>query len=352
MAFRPDHPASFASPSPQYFQFIGKGGEYFRIWIVNLLLSILTLGIYSAWAKVRRERYFCSHTLLAGSPFYYHGKASAILKGRILAVLILVGFNVVGQINPMFSLAILPLFLIAMPWAVRTSLRFRAANTSWRGVHFTFTASMKESVAVIFGWGLLNLLTLGLTLPASLRRWHKYIFNNLTFGGKKFDAAPPLGGYYEVFIIPSVLIAGTILLVVAIVSGNYTPDAGNLDAIAMQIAAIVAIVYIVLPLIFFAYVNVRIRNLLLDNVLLGRHGLGSDMRVRGLVWVLIKHGFLTLLTCGLYLPALQIALTRYRVDHMILYPFGSIEDFVAERLEDQRALGEELTDILDMDLGF
>ena len=38
--------------------FEGKTSEYFGIWIVNLLLSLLTLGIYSAWAKVRRKKYF------------------------------------------------------------------------------------------------------------------------------------------------------------------------------------------------------------------------------------------------------------------------------------------------------
>ena len=39
-------------------QFNGRGGEFFGIWIVNILLSIITLGIYSAWAKVRTKRYF------------------------------------------------------------------------------------------------------------------------------------------------------------------------------------------------------------------------------------------------------------------------------------------------------
>jgi uncharacterized membrane protein YjgN (DUF898 family) len=37
-------------------EFTGCAGEYFRIWIVNVCLSVLTLGIYSAWAKVRRKR--------------------------------------------------------------------------------------------------------------------------------------------------------------------------------------------------------------------------------------------------------------------------------------------------------
>ncbi len=40
------------------FEFTGDGREYFRIWIVNVSLTVITLGIYSAWAKVRRMRYF------------------------------------------------------------------------------------------------------------------------------------------------------------------------------------------------------------------------------------------------------------------------------------------------------
>ena len=53
------------------FEFRGNGGEYFRIWIVNLLLTIVTLGIYSAWAKVRRLRYFYGNTYLDGHPFEF-----------------------------------------------------------------------------------------------------------------------------------------------------------------------------------------------------------------------------------------------------------------------------------------
>ena len=53
----------------QRLTFTGSGGEYFKIWIVNLLLTIVTLGIYSAWAKVRRNEYFYRHTRLAGAGF-------------------------------------------------------------------------------------------------------------------------------------------------------------------------------------------------------------------------------------------------------------------------------------------
>ena len=49
---------SAPATSIEPFRFTGTAREYFGIWIVNILLTIVTLGIYSAWAKVRRMRYF------------------------------------------------------------------------------------------------------------------------------------------------------------------------------------------------------------------------------------------------------------------------------------------------------
>jgi hypothetical protein len=66
-------------------EFTGTGKEYFRIWIVNLFLTLITFGIFSAWAKVRKKLYFYSHTILDGTPFQYLGQPLPILKGRIRA---------------------------------------------------------------------------------------------------------------------------------------------------------------------------------------------------------------------------------------------------------------------------
>jgi uncharacterized membrane protein YjgN (DUF898 family) len=81
--------AGAAAPEQCRFAFTGSGSEYFRIWVVNLLLTVLTLGIYSAWAKVRRLQYFDRNTLLAGASFDFHGDPKAILKGRLLGVALL-----------------------------------------------------------------------------------------------------------------------------------------------------------------------------------------------------------------------------------------------------------------------
>jgi uncharacterized membrane protein YjgN (DUF898 family) len=66
------------------------------------LLSVLTLGIYSAWAKVRRLRYFYDNTSVAGS-FDYHGNPISILKGRIIAVVLLAVHHFAGAANPLLG---------------------------------------------------------------------------------------------------------------------------------------------------------------------------------------------------------------------------------------------------------
>lgn len=63
--------ASSATPKAVNFEFFGKTMEFWGIWIVNGLLSIITLGIYSAWAKVRTHQYFYGNTELDGHRFSY-----------------------------------------------------------------------------------------------------------------------------------------------------------------------------------------------------------------------------------------------------------------------------------------
>ena len=98
------------------FCFHGEGGEFFRIWIVNLVLSIVTLGIYSAWAKVRTKRYFYGNTELAGDRFDYLASPIAILKGRIIAVVLLVIYTVLSVFFVPASYLMLALLLLVMPW--------------------------------------------------------------------------------------------------------------------------------------------------------------------------------------------------------------------------------------------
>src|SRR5271156_3765855 len=95
-----------AISAPQAVIFTGTGGEYFGIWIVNLLLTIVTLGIYSAWAKVRRLQYFYRHTELAGSSFDFHGRPVRILIGRIVALVMVSVYNYTVRIHSMLTILV------------------------------------------------------------------------------------------------------------------------------------------------------------------------------------------------------------------------------------------------------
>src|SRR5712675_619419 len=103
----PAPPPAPAARAPEQFRFTGRVGEYFGIWITNLLLTIVTLGIYSAWAKVRRLQYFYRHAEVAGSSFDFHGSPTRILIGRVIALLMLFAYNYSVRLQSPFTIVIL-----------------------------------------------------------------------------------------------------------------------------------------------------------------------------------------------------------------------------------------------------
>jgi uncharacterized membrane protein YjgN (DUF898 family) len=136
--------ASSAEPNARVnvpFEFRASGAEYFRIWIVNLLLTIVTLGIYSAWAKVRRLRYFYGNTFLDGHSFEYHGQPLAILKGRLIVFGAYAAFFVLVEFAPLAGLALIPLALFGVPWIVQRARLFQMRMTSYRHLRFNFTGT-------------------------------------------------------------------------------------------------------------------------------------------------------------------------------------------------------------------
>lgn len=81
------------------------------------------LGIYSAWAKVRRQRCFYGNTSLAGSAFEYHGEPLKILKGRLIAVAALAVYSACTRVWPLSAFVLVPLRALAAPWVIVRSRR-------------------------------------------------------------------------------------------------------------------------------------------------------------------------------------------------------------------------------------
>ena len=149
---------TYSETDIQPFSFTGTGGEYFRIWIVNLILSILTLGIYSAWAKVRTNRYFYGNTQVDNTGFEYHATPMAILKGRLFAVTLLLVYILASQLFPAASIAFVLILLLATPWIIWKSMQFNARMTSFRNVRFGFYGSLKVAYRYLLFIPLMPLL--------------------------------------------------------------------------------------------------------------------------------------------------------------------------------------------------
>src|SRR5512147_2423243 len=133
------------------FEFRGSGGEYFRIWIVNLLLTIVTLGIYSAWAKVRRLRYFYGNTYLDGHPFEFHGRPIAILKGRLIVFGAYLLFLIAAQVNPLIAFILIPLAIFGVPWIIMKSRLFQTRMSSYRNIRFNFHGTYGGALGAFVG---------------------------------------------------------------------------------------------------------------------------------------------------------------------------------------------------------
>jgi hypothetical protein len=148
------HAPSIAGSAPPLaheglaLRFRGQAREYIRIWLVNVALTVATLGLYGPWARVRLLRYLHGHTQIGNHSFDYEARPGKILFARLLMLLLLALLNlgpvilqgwarssgVAAGIQALLSL----LVLLWAPWLAVQALRFRARCTSFRHVRFHF----------------------------------------------------------------------------------------------------------------------------------------------------------------------------------------------------------------------
>uniref|UniRef100_UPI00333F6FBC DUF898 family protein n=1 Tax=Castellaniella defragrans TaxID=75697 RepID=UPI00333F6FBC len=339
------------------FSFTGDGSEYFRIWIVNLLLSIVTLGIYSAWAKVRREQYFHRNLLLDGSGFDYHGRPLTILKGRIIALLLLIGLSLAERAGlAVYGLALLTLMLI-MPWLAVKAFRFRAHNTSYRGLRFSFHSTYGQAAKVLLGYGLLALVTLGLAFPLYYRQLRKLVLDNTRFGTTPLVCAVGVSQIYRIFLLPALLIALLLACLLGIVVFILLQGPSDLwfmlvyDGGASVTILLLLLLLLVTQVLIVPYIQARGMNTVWDSTSLGPHAFVSRLPIGGYIWLTWMNRLGILVTAGLFIPWAHVRMARYRAMFMALVSTGSLDDFVAAEATTASAVGDEAAGMFDLDIG-
>ena len=353
-------PASAAAPmpAPQMVshrpEFSGRTGEYFGIWFVNLLLSIVTLGIYSAWAKVRTERYFYANTRVAGSSFEYLADPIAILKGRLIAYAVVIALALSSKFAIWLYFALILALFALMPLIIVLSLRFRARNSAWRGLSFRFVREGGAAYGPFMGWPILQALTGTVLYPIMKLRQHDFVAAGHWFGRKRFSFVGETSPYFVPWAIAMGCGVGLFVMLFAAMFGaiaatgdGQQPGAGASTAIAAGM--------LVFYLGFFAiaaFMRVRYANLLWNNTRLGGHRFESSLRARDMLWIYASNLVAIVCTLGLAVPWAMVRLARYRAEHFSVITHGSIEDFVADAEGEHGAAGAELLDALDVGADF
>ncbi len=342
------------------FEFSGTGSEYFRIWIVNLALTLLTLGIYSAWAKVRRLQYFYRNTSLLGNGFDYHGDPVAILKGRLIGIGLLAAYNVAAAFSITVGIAVFVLLLIALPWLVQRSISFRLANSSYRGLRFRFNGSTADAYRVLLGWTFLSYITLGLLAPMAHQRLKAYQHNGSAYGMTAFNFTAEAGPFYSVYLkLLGLVVLPIFLFGIAAVSLNLFAGLEGAHKNPRQfgkalatLLTVMMVFYLVLFLIVGPWFSARIQNLVWNHTALERHPFSSAVRARDLLAIYVTNFIAIVLTLGLFKPFADIRLARYRLTHMALHPAGNVDEFFAREQQAVNAMGEETANIFDVDISF
>lgn len=371
-------------PVPLRFEFTGTGSEYFRIWVVNVLLTIATLGMYSAWAKVRRLQYFYRNTRVAGAIFDYRGDPKAILKGRLLALVLVGGYKIAFDIYMPVAIGIGVLLICIMPWLLARAFRFKMLNSSYRGVRFHFRGtvgqayrmlilfpilfaltgffiwslatsfSSRVSVGLVLTMAVLPLALISVSIPLAHYLLKRYQHDNAYFGHMPFFFEARIRDFFKLYGKAT----GCIILG-AVAVGIFAAATHKLYAQTQEgsFAWLFEILYglltaYVMYLFYLVYMEARIQNLVWNNTTIAGLQFESKVKVSKLLAIHASNLALITLTLGLYKPFAAVRRMKYRIESMALIPIdGDLESFLADYSQDHAgALGQEAGDLFDIDI--
>jgi uncharacterized membrane protein YjgN (DUF898 family) len=186
-----------APPESHQISFHGDGGTLLGVHVVNVLLSIVTLGIYYFWAKTRVRQYTHSQLAFDGDRFAYHGTGRELFFGFLKGLLILgplyalyTFLQVRGQHYPSLAIAagllFAAAFVVVNPIVIVGSRRYRMSRASWRGILFSFRGAPREFVRIFATGTILSFVTLGLYVPYFTVSLWRFFINNSYYGSQSF----------------------------------------------------------------------------------------------------------------------------------------------------------------------
>jgi uncharacterized membrane protein YjgN (DUF898 family) len=386
-----------AAPAIESYRlkFSGDGGVYFGVWGVNLLLMVVTLGLFTPFARRRKIKYFYAHTVVAGSPLEFTGGLRRMFIGYLLFFGLYLAYSIAAQTEQQIAAGAIGLgWLLLAPWLWASAQRFRLASTRWRGIRGQFTASWGQAYAA--SWPLLLLVLAGAAIgagTAALRgtrpgalavlggalgfllvvlllfirlefNYTRLYLTRCAFGGQpgrwkgafgdfvRFSAAA-VGVYFAL----AAVLFGLIALAVYVTGGfallgtglrTRTPQAILLFG-SFALASVFAIYFAAGPAL--AYREARKFALVWNNAGLGHVArFRCDLRPWPFVWLRVKNIFMTLITLGFWRPFAVTSEYRMKVESVTLHVKGGLDQLVGQLTQQQGAFADAIADAVGFDV--
>lgn len=377
-------PAARPGEVVEPFRFTGEASEYFRIWIVNTFLVIVTIGLWSPWAKIRKRRFFLRHTWVAGANFEYHAEPWPILRGRLIAGAAFVAYWFTGEINPRYAPWIALIIAMLAPWLVVSSLRFNLSNTSYRNLRFRFAGGVSDGLRALWPLPIVALLTLAfppvfdptditkfdwkMLLPTLLLSalypylhgaFRLLLLNHSRFGSAPIACTTRVRTFYSIYLrgllvgIGLMLVAG--LLSALIFGAIFSAWAGNLTAKAKWLPVLLGLVA-ALPsafaaLLWFAFTQTRVINATFNLTTVSSNvRVFSQIRTWPMAKLYLGNTLAVLLSFGLAIPWAAVRTAKQRVETTALAIGGDIDDIIAGAVPPSSATADAATEFFSFDV--
>tara|TARA_B100002019_G_scaffold22471_1_gene17078 strand:+ start:647 stop:1672 length:1026 start_codon:yes stop_codon:yes gene_type:complete len=319
------------------FKFEGSAGEYFGIAITNLFLTILTLGIYSAWAKVVRSKYFANKTLVQDTPILYHATGMQILKGRLVALLFLILVSIFLTFAPLSLnfVGILGLLFLT-PWIFNRSIKFNLKMHSYRNIRFDFTGSYWSTFFYTIVAPLISILTLFLLAPWFGAKSGKYFMTNTYWGTKKIDSKLCNKAFYNIFFKYFLI---TLIFILPIVFCLFIGEVDSAFTFGLLIA------YFYLPILFILYKTIT-NNLLINSLSFEETSqFKSNLSGWSIIGIGITNFLAIVFSVGLLYPWATIRLKRYLIENREFLLIGDLDSIVDKETGKMNAISEGVSDL-------
>lgn len=184
-------------PPRMGLSFSGEGTTLFSLRVRNLLITLLTLGVYSFWGKALVRRYLIGQISLDQDRLAFHGTGKELLLGWLRASPFLALIIFLPNVLPLLwktpqalivgQLIVFGAIGLLVPIARAGAYRYRLNRTSWRGIRFSFQGSTLRMLKLYLQAYLLIPLTVGLYTPYFVMQTEREQLRHSAFGDRTFQ---------------------------------------------------------------------------------------------------------------------------------------------------------------------